>query len=66
MPLNIQQIKTVRVCRGLSVTAAARAAGFKRSSQWHDIESGRQSNLSIDTLERVARSIGVTAAELLR
>jgi hypothetical protein len=39
---------------------------MKRPQIWSDVEHGRRSNLTIETLERVAAALGVKAKELLK
>ena len=67
MSLDVQKIKQLRLKAGLSQADAANRAGIKGGRQgWYNIESGRQSNPTLQTLERIARVLGVTVPALLK
>jgi transcriptional regulator with XRE-family HTH domain len=57
-------VKALRGSLGLTQQQAADKAGMSTRQQWNDIESGRQSP-SLDTLGKIARALGVDAADLL-
>ncbi len=65
MPLKIKRIKELREKLKLTQEAAAKAAGLHSKQAWNNIESGRQTNLTLDTLEKVAKALHVKAKELL-
>lgn len=60
------KIKHLREQRGLSLADAARQAGLSSRQVWYQIESGRLENLTIATLERIAKVLGCRAADLLK
>lgn len=64
--MNTDKIKTLRERLGLSQDDAARKAGFKGRQYWYNIESGKRTNIKIDTLEAIAKALGVKAADLLK
>jgi transcriptional regulator with XRE-family HTH domain len=65
--LDCSKIKKLREALGLSQEEAATAAGLKAGrTQWNDIESGRRSNVKLDTLGKLATALGVDPAELLK
>ena len=66
MPLNIKKIKRLREDVGLSQAEAAAKAGLKTRQRWHQIESGIITNIELDTLERIAKALGVKAKDLLK
>jgi len=61
----MEKMKQLREKRGLTMEAAAAKAGFKSRQAWHNIESGRQSP-TLATLDKIAKALGVKAAELLK
>lgn len=50
----------------MSLTAAAERAGFKTRQQWYQIESGMVTNIKLESLERIAKALGVKAKDLLK
>lgn len=64
--LNTEKMKSLRIKRGLTMTEAATAAGLGNRQRWYEIESGRQTNVTIDTLNRIAAALGVSAKDLLK
>ena len=68
MPVDHAKIKLLREKLGLSQAAAATATGLGSRQHWNNIESGRQSggSISVELLERVAATLGVKAADLLK
>lgn len=66
MPLDVEKIRKLREKAGLSQSAAADRAGLKTRQRWHQIESGAIANIELDTLERVAKAVGVKAKDLLK
>lgn len=66
MPLDIAKIKELRERQGMSLTAAAERAGFKTRQQWYQIESGMVTNIKLESLERIAKALGVKAKDLLK
>ena len=66
IPLDTTKIREKRERLGLTQDAAAKLAGLVRAQAWNDIENGRRANLTIETLERVAKALGVKARDLLK
>jgi len=66
VPLDIKKIKKLREDAALSQAEAADKAGLKTRQRWHQIESGIITNIELDTLERIARALGVKAKDLLK
>lgn len=63
--LDTSKIAKAREKAGITQSDAARAAGVSRQ-RWNDIEQGRKPNIELDTLERIAKAIGVKAKDLLK
>lgn len=59
-----KRIRERREAAGLTINAAAEIAGMHRVA-WSDLEAGRRTNPTLETLEKVAGALGVTVAELL-
>jgi transcriptional regulator with XRE-family HTH domain len=66
IPLDAAKIRQLREALGLSQVQAAKLAGLPSSQVWSDIERGRRKNLTIESLERVAKALGVSARDLLK
>jgi transcriptional regulator with XRE-family HTH domain len=66
MPLDIEKIRKLREKNGLSQSEAAERAGLNTRQRWHQIESGSITNVQLDTLESIAKALGVKAKDLLR
>lgn len=66
MPVNIALIKKLREAKGLTQAEAAAKAGMSRRQNWNALERGRVKNLTVNTLERVAKALGVEAYRLLK
>jgi len=66
VPLDHEKIKTLRKKLKLTQAEAAALAGINSRARWNDIERGRDANLTIAVLERIARALGVSAKELLK
>lgn len=66
MGLDFEKLKTLRDRRGLTQEEAATLAGLSGRQRWNDIESGRKVNVTIETLEAVAKAVGVKAKDLLK
>lgn len=66
MGLDYAKMKTLRQKIGLSQEDAAQAAKLGSKQAWYNIESGRQPNVTIDVLERMADALGVKAKDLLK
>lgn len=66
VPLDVEKMRKLREKLGLTQDDAAKRAGLKGRQAWNNIESGRRPNLQLQTLERIAKALGVKAADLLR
>ena len=65
MPIDTKKIRELREHRQLSLQEAATRAGLKTRQQWHNIESGQRPGITADTLQAIARTLGVTMDELM-
>jgi transcriptional regulator with XRE-family HTH domain len=63
--LDLVKMKKLREDLGLSQREAAELAGMGSGQQWYAVESGTKSNVSLDTLGKIAKALGVDAADLL-
>jgi transcriptional regulator with XRE-family HTH domain len=67
MPLNFARIKELRLRNKWTQRQAADRVEPPMSVQrWNDIESGRKADISLATLDRIAKALGVKASELLK
>ncbi len=66
MPVNTEKIRELRIALKLNQTQAAKRAGLKSAQHWSEIERGDRKTITVTMLERVAKALGVTAAELLK
>ncbi|MGE5611211.1 MAG: helix-turn-helix domain-containing protein [Bacillota bacterium] len=64
--LDVEKIRELREKAGLTQQQAAELAKLKSRQHWNEIESGRQTNITMDTLERIASALGVKAKGLLK
>lgn len=62
--LDVDRIAKLREAAGMSQTEAAKRAGFS-PQRWHDIESGRKTNVELKTLSALADTLGCTACDLI-
>lgn len=65
MGVDFGKIKSLREQKGLTLQAAADAAGLSNRQLWHQIESGGRTNLTIETLDKLALALDVDPCELL-
>jgi transcriptional regulator with XRE-family HTH domain len=66
MAVDFDRIKELREKLKLSQQEAADLAGINSRQRWNDIESGRNPNMRVDTLEAIAKALGVKPADLLK
>lgn len=66
MGIDIEKIKSLREKKGLTQQEAAEAAGLEIKQRWNQIETGRTNNVTVETLEAVAKALGVKAKDLLK
>jgi transcriptional regulator with XRE-family HTH domain len=64
--LDNEKIKTLREKMKLTQEQAALEAGFKSKQYWYEVESGRRESVSLNTLEKFAKVLGVKAKSLLK
>ena len=63
--LDVEKMKALRTKLGLTQTDAAVAAGFKSKQAWWNIESGTQINVTLDTLNSIAKVLKCKPRDLL-
>ena len=66
MPIDIEKIARLRKEKKLTFAKAAELAGMSGRGNWAAIEHGRRQNLTITTLEEMAKVLGVKARDLLK
>lgn len=59
-------MKDLRQKLNLTQEEAARRAGLPSRARWNDIESGRKANVTMDTLDAIAKALEVPPAKLPR
>lgn len=59
-------IRDARLKKKISQAEAAKFAGLAGAGKWSEIETGKKKNVTTDTLERIARALGVKAKDLLK
>ena len=64
--LNCKKMLEFRERKGFSQEQAAAKAGFSGRQQWYLIESDRRSDITLSTLDKIAKALGVSAKELLK
>lgn len=64
--LDAHKVRTLREACGYTLAEAAERAGLGGPQKWSDIESGRRKNLTLDTLDKIAKALGVSAKDLLK
>lgn len=65
MGLDIEKMKNLREAHSLSQEQAARRAGWTTKQAWQRVENGTHTNVSIETLERIAAALEVAPDDLL-
>lgn len=63
--LDTERLKKVREKAGLTQEQAAAASGLSSRQSWNNIERGR-TDITISTLDRIAKALGVRPRDLLR
>ncbi len=64
--LDRHKIKALRQALGISQAEAARRAEMSGRQTWYHIEQGRLGNITLDTLDKIARALGVEPRDLLK
>ena len=66
MPIDTDAIRAARERAGLTQEQAAEKSGLSSKQAWNRIECGRQTDITLSTLEAIARALGVKARDLLK
>lgn len=64
--IDIKKIKLLREALGMTQQEAATKSGLKSRQHWNNVEAGQRTNLTIDSLEKIAKALGVKAFELMK
>ena len=64
--LDCKKMRALRERQELSQEDAAKAAGMSGRQQWYLIESGTRADVTLTTLDKIAKALGVKAKDLLR
>lgn len=64
--VDLAKVKRLREKAGLSQAAAAKLASIGSAQAWNNIESGRKANVTVDTLNKIAKALNVRAKNLLK
>jgi transcriptional regulator with XRE-family HTH domain len=65
VPIDIRKIASLRTEMKLSQKDAAILAGLSSQQHWANIERGKH-GVTVRTLEKIAKALGVTARHLLK
>ena len=63
--LDREKMRERRRALGLNQTAASARGGFTGVQQWSDIERGHKSNVTMETLARIAAALECDARDLI-
>lgn len=64
--IDTEKIKELREGRQLSQAEAATLAGMSARTRWSEVESGRLTNVTLATLVKMGKALGVKAKDLLK
>src|SRR5689334_10961749 len=64
LKFDSRAMRRLREERGLNQTEAAKSAGMN-ASRWNDIECGGRTNVTVETLGKIATVLGCKPSELL-
>jgi DNA-binding Xre family transcriptional regulator len=64
--LDTDKMRELRLARKLTQAQASEAAGLRGAARWNDIESGRRTNITLETLDAIAKALKVKARDLLK
>lgn len=64
--LDTDKIRVLREKAGLTQELAAKAAGKASRQWWNNIESGKQLNIGLSTLNEIAQVLKTSAKDLLK
>jgi DNA-binding XRE family transcriptional regulator len=65
MPVDFAKIEKLRIRAAMTQSEAAAKVGMSRQ-EWCNLVKGRYPRMAVVTLERIAKALGVRAAELLK
>lgn len=65
VPVDFEKIEKLRNRAAMTQAEAGAKIGMSRQA-WCNLVKGRYPRMSVATLERIAKALGVTAAELLK
>jgi len=63
---DTEKMRTLRQELGISMSEAAKRAGFANRQRWYEIESGATTNIKLDTLNAIAAALKVKGRDLLK
>jgi transcriptional regulator with XRE-family HTH domain len=66
MGIDFAKMRELREGKGLTQEQAAQLSGMPGRQRWNDIENGRHTNLTLETLEKIATALGVKSKDLLK
>ena len=61
---NHKRMRELRESAGLTQAQASKRAAMPQS-RWSDVESGARTNVTVETMGRIARALGCNAQDLL-
>jgi transcriptional regulator with XRE-family HTH domain len=64
--LDTEKIAALRAKKKWTQEEAAQAAGLNSRQDWNGIESGRRESITLTTLAKIAKALGVRAKDLLK
>ena len=64
--LDTAEMERRRKARKLTQSEAAKLAGLGTPQKWSDIVRGRRGNITLETLESIAKALGCKPGELLK
>ena len=64
--LDIGKMKALREEKGLTQEEAARRAGLTTRQQWNRIETGQSADVTMSTLDKIAKALGCKARDLVK
>jgi transcriptional regulator with XRE-family HTH domain len=64
LKFDSQAMRRLREAKGVNQTVAAKAARMN-ASRWNDIECGGRTNITIETLGKIAAALGCEPSDLI-
>ena len=65
VPVDFKKIERLRIRAAMTQAEAGAKIGMSRQ-EWSNLVRGRYPRMAVETLERIASALGVSAAELLK